>query len=500
MRIVWRILGWVVGVLILTPIFAVLAAVLLLNIAPGRRLVEHLAGQLTGGQVEIAGLSGRFPDALRLAHAEVRDPKGTWLTLDDIVLDWSPLALLHREAKVDLLQAGGILVSRLPEAAPDPAKPADNAPFSLPVRVSVEALHVRRLDVGAPVAGVAAALAVDGKAHLASLQDGDADVTIDRLDSAGSYEVHGRIDPTHLAAHLQVSEPPKGLIAAIAKLPDIGAITLQASVDGPRTAEAATLELSAGPLHASAKGRIDLAGQSADVDVSANAPAMTPAPGVSWQSVALDAHVHGPFTKPDATGTLRLAGLAAGGAQIATLSADLSGNQGAAAVRATVDGLRIPGPQPGLLAAAPVLLTADIRLDDPARPARFTLTHPLLQVDGTAKTGGDITAHVNLTAPDLTPLAAVGGVDLQGRTQLAIDAAMAGGTTNVTLDGTLGITGGMAPVPGLLGDAAKIGVTVALTGNDTRDQPRAGGRAHHQPSQRAARTRPGRWMCSIRSR
>ncbi len=468
MRIVWRILGWVVGVLILAPIFAVLAAVVLLNIDPGRRLVERLTGQLTSGQVEIAGLSGRFPDALRLAHAEVRDPKGAWLTLDDIVLNWSPLALVHREAKVDLLQAGRILVSRLPETAPTPtpAKPASNEPFSLPVRVSVESLQLRRVDVEAPVAGVAAALAVDGKAHLASLQDGDADVTIDRLDSAGSYEVHGRIDPTHLAAHLQVAEPPEGLVAAIAKLPDIGAITLQASVDGPRTAEAATLELSAGPLHANAKGRIDIEGQSADLDVSANAPAMTPAPGVSWQSVALDAHVHGPFTKPDATGTLRLAGLAAGGAQIATLSADLSGNQGAAAVRATVDGLRIPGPQPGLLAAAPVLLTANIQLDDPARPARFTLTHPLLQADGTAKTGGDIAAHVNLTAPDLKPLAAIGGVDLQGRTQLAIDAAMAGGTTNLTLDGTLGITGGMAPVPGLLGDAAKIGVTVALTGKD----------------------------------
>ena len=35
MRTVWRILGWVVGVLILAPIFVVLAAVLLLNIGPG---------------------------------------------------------------------------------------------------------------------------------------------------------------------------------------------------------------------------------------------------------------------------------------------------------------------------------------------------------------------------------------------------------------------------------------------------------------------------------
>ncbi len=200
-------------------------------------------------------------------------------------------------------------VLRLPVPQPAPRRqPADSKPFSLPVRVSVAALHVARAEIGAAVAGVAAALSLDGRAHLASLQDGDADLSLDRLDAAGSYEVHGRVDPAHLTARVQVSEPPQGLIAAIAKLPDIGAIALQASVDGPRTAEATALTLTAGPLQATAKGTVDLAGQPADLDVTANAPAMTPAPGVSWQSIALDAHVHGPFTKPDATGHLQRPG------------------------------------------------------------------------------------------------------------------------------------------------------------------------------------------------
>ena len=467
MRTLLRIVGWVLGVLILVPVFAVLAAILLLNIDPGRRLVERLAGQLTGGQVEIAGLSGRFPDALRLAHAEVHDAQGPWIILDNVALDWSPLALLHREARVDLLTAERVQVPRLPVSQPaTKPQPASSQPFSLPVHVTVASLHIARAEIGAPVAGVAAVLALDGRAHLASLQDGDADVTIDRLDSAGSYEVHGKIDPAHLAARLAVNEPPHGLIASIAKLPDIGAITLQASVDGPRSAEATALDLTAGPAHATAKGTVDLAGQSADLDVTANAPAMTPAPGVSWQTIALDAHVHGPFTKPDASGHLDVAGLAAGGASVGRLTAELQGNQGAAGLRANVAGLRIPGPKPDLLAAAPVVLQADARLDTPARPVTFSLSHPLLQATGHANTGGDITAHVDLTAPDLAPLAAAGGVDLQGRSQLAVDAAIAGGVTNVKVDGTVGVTGGLAPVPALLGDAAKIGVTVALAGSD----------------------------------
>ncbi len=467
MRTVLRVVVWVLGVLVLVPVFAVLAAILLLNIDPGRRLVERLAGQLTGGQVVIAGLGGRFPDALRLAHAEVHDAQGAWLLLDTVALDWSPLALLHKEARVDLLTAARVRVPRLPVSQPAPAgQPASSQPFSLPVRVSVQAIRIARAEIGAPVAGTAAVLALDGRAHLASLQNGDADVTIDRLDSAGSYVLHGKIDPTHLAAKLDIAEPPRGLIATIAKLPDIGAVALQASVDGPRAAEATSVALAAGPARLTAKGTVDLVNQAADLDLTANAPAMTPAPGVSWQTIALEAHVHGPFTKPDATGQLQLAGLAAGGAAVAKLSGDLHGNQGAAGLTATAEGVRIPGPKPDLLAGGNLVLQADARLDAPARPVTFTLSHPLLQATGHADTAGTVAGHVDLTLPDLQPLAAVGGVDLHGRTQLGVDASIAGGTTNLKLDGTVGITGGLSPVPALLGDAARIGVTVALAGSD----------------------------------
>lgn len=467
MRIVLKILGWTLGILIGLPLVLILLVIVLLNTGFGRGQVEHLTGQLTGGQVVIAGLSGRFPDSLRLAHAELRDTQGTWLTLDGVALNWSPTRLLAREALVDLLLADRIQVLRLPVAAPKPATPApaDDTPFSLPVRVSVETLRVARAEIGAPIAGTAAVLALAGSAHLVSLQDGDVDAAIDRLDSPGSYQVRGRIDPARIAARLRLNEPAGGLISTIAKLPDLGAIALQADVDGPRTAEATTLSLTAGPLAANAKGTLDLVAYGADMDVTANAPAMTPAPGVSWQTVALDAHVHGPFTKPDASGTLTMTGLQAAGVAFANLSAQIQGNQGAAGLHASITGLRIPGPKPDLLAAAPVILQADARLDDAKRPVTFTLAHPLIQAAGGADTGGDITAHADITLPDLAPLAAIGAVDLAGHAQLAVKAAMAGGTTKLDVDGTVGVTGGQAPIPALIGDA-KLGVSVALAGSD----------------------------------
>ncbi len=148
-------IGWVLGVLVLVPVFAVLAAVLLLNLDPGRRLVERLAGQLTGGQVAIAGLRGRFPDALRLRACRGARRRGR---LADRWTTWRwtgrRLALLHREARIDLLQAGRVQVPRLPVSSRGPAAPAsDAAVHAAGPRVGGGAARARA-EIGAPVAGV----------------------------------------------------------------------------------------------------------------------------------------------------------------------------------------------------------------------------------------------------------------------------------------------------------------------------------------------------------
>ena len=130
------------------------------------------------------------------------------------------------------------------------------------------------------------------------------------------------------------------------------------------------------------------------------------------------------------------------------------------------EGVRVPGPAPDLFASDPIRLQADARLDDQARPVTFTISHPVLSADGTAQTGGEIQTTVNLVVPNLTPLAAIGGVVIEGRTKLTVRAALAGQTTSVDVDGTVGITGGLAPVPALVGEEARIGVSVKLAGQD----------------------------------
>jgi translocation and assembly module TamB len=463
MRWVWRILA----ALVLLPVLVVLAVVGGLNTGPGQRFAAREIGSLSGGMVVLTGLSGRFPDALRIGHLEIRDSAGAWLVADDAALDWSPLALLHKVARIDSLSAARIAALRAPQSSGGSSKPSSGG--SLPVRVELRRLHVDRLELAAPLAGRPAVLALDGHAALDSAEAGEGALALRRLDAAGSYDLSGRADAASVQATLAVEEPAQGLISQAGGLPDLGAISAHVSLDGPWSRVAVQAAIAAGQLHAAAQGTIDAPGRAAELDVTASAPAMTPRPDVSWRSVSLDAHVHGRFTAPTATGTLRLEGLEAAGAGLGRLTADLSGDQGEARLKATAEGLRLPGPKPDLFAAAPLVLTADARLDTAGTPVRFTVAHPLLSARGTAHAGGSPGVDADLTLPDLAPLAAAGGADLHGRAQLHLTGTEQGDTTTAGLTGTLAVTGGMAPVPGLIGDAAKLDLTATLHGQDVTE-------------------------------
>jgi translocation and assembly module TamB len=458
-----RVLLILLMVVVLLPVVVVALVLGAANSGPGERLIERLTAQFTGGTVVLAGVGGRFLDAPRIARIEIRDADGVWLTIDDAALDWSPLRLLRGDAWIDRLTARRVVVARLPVSQPSSGP---STPFTLPVQVDGEVVQVGRVEVGAAVAGVAAVLSVDGqKIHLTTLTEGSGAAQIRRLDGGGAYDLSAEVGSALLRAKVEVDEPAGGLLGRLAHLPDLGALAGQVTMAGPWSAVAETFSLHAGLLQASSQGKIDFSGQTADVDVSAHAPAMTPAPGVSWQSVALDGHVHGSFSAPDADGTLDIAALEAGGARVARISAKVAGNAGHVGLQASVDGVLLPGPKPDVLAGAPMVLQADMRLDDPARPAVFTLKHPLVALDGSARLAAPLSVQARLNLPDLAPLAAVGGVLVDGKSALQITASMAGDVTSVAIDGGVSVTGGMAPLPGLVGDAT-IGVSAAVAGND----------------------------------
>ncbi len=463
MRRSGKALAWTLGILLGVPVL--LAAIVLVgaNIQPGRDLIERMVPHITGGDVTLQGLAGRFPDALRAARIEVRDPEGTWLVIEHLILDWAPLRLLIGAALIDRLAATRIELERLPVSS---SKSSESSAISLPIRVQLQWLDVARLDVAPMVAGAEAALSIEGHARLASLEQGDVVLKVQELDGAGSYQLDGSFDPKTLAGQLKAEEPANGLVARLVGLRDVGAIALDASLKGPRSAVTTDFSLDAGPLSAHAQGTLDLLDHAADLRLTASAPAMSPRADLSWHSVSLDATVSGPLAKATAAGTLHIVGLSAGGAEVATIAADVQGNAGQVEMRASMDGLRIPGQRPAALAAAPLAIQAEARLDMPERPVTFTLEHPLIRAKGKAQTAGEIQAAISLNLPDLAPLAAVAGADIRGHSALEFRAVEQTGTTTMDVEGTINIAGGAPPLPGLLGDSAQIVASAALRGQD----------------------------------
>ena len=156
---------------------------------------------------------------------------------------------------------------------------------------------------------------------------------------------------------------------------------------GPMDAIVTKIVLAAGKLSAHVDGTVDATHEARDVRVDARAPPMQPMPGIGWQAVAIDATAKGPFTAPNAAGTVNILGIEAPGTKVAAIAAKVSGNAGHVALDATVTGLSIPGPRPDLFAAAPVRIEATAELQPAAKPITLHLSHPLLDVQGHGTVG-----------------------------------------------------------------------------------------------------------------
>ncbi len=467
MRRLFKYLAWIIGLLIAIPIVLIGAVLLGANTNPGRRLIETLIPRVTDGAVQLEGLRGHFPDTLRVRRITVADHDGIYLTVTAAALDWSPWRLIEREVVVDRLEAQTVAVDRLPAAT---SNNGTSSGGSIPaLRGVVSRLHIARVDIGAAVAGQPIALTVDGAGQLAGPDTGEAHLAITALQPRENapldhYLVEASMVPSHLHATISIAEGAHGLLAGLAQLPDIGAIAIAGSVDGPLDALATQATIGAGLLRGNLNGSVNLPAQNADLAFSVVAPAMTPGPGVGWSLVRLEGKVHGPFTAPEATANLAADGLTAAGATIGSVRANISGDAtGRTELRATLDGLRVPGPSPDILANGPLTLDATAQLADAKRPVRFTLQHALFSADGTA----DATqGRIRLTVPDLGPFAAIGGIDLQGHTELEIGAARSRDAIELTLAGGIGITGGMSPVPALIGDSGTIDLAASVHGED----------------------------------
>ncbi len=434
-----RRLAWTLTTVVGLPLVALLLVVVALNTRHGRQAFERVIPRLTEDQVMVVGLSGRFPDALHAARIEVRDGLGAWLVMRDLDLAWSPLRLLRREALIDHLEAGQISFDRLPAYPPD----AEETDWALPLEINLQRFRVEQFVLAPEILGTSATLAVSGTGRFSSLEHAHVRLDISRHDQQGLYRGEARLDRSGLDIELAIEEAPQGLLAAWSGMSELGRLSLHGRLQGPRTSAQLSLQLATGQLNAKIRGGVNLEQETLDLNLAASAPSMRLRPDLSWQAATIDAEIRGAYAQPKATGTLKVDGLQAQEAFIRRIAAEITGDAtGDVRIQGNLEGLRLPGPQPALFAAAPVSFEINSRLEQPERPLTFSLRHPLLRARGRLTTAGPLRGDVALQAPHLGAFVALAGLEAQGDGELSLQVAANGNATRLVSKGRLKLTGG----------------------------------------------------------
>ncbi|MFT0861225.1 translocation/assembly module TamB domain-containing protein [Ancylobacter sp. G4_0304] len=521
---------------------------------PGKSVLARLASSLASTpdlRIEISDISGFIPSQMGIGTVTLADREGEFARIDDIRLDWRPLALFSGRVDVTALDIAKVAVARRPLPAQTPPEPATgNSTFALPVHVARFA--VGEIALAEPVVGHEATLSLQASADLAALGRALAlEFAVERHDAPGKIAGTARYAPEsgQLDLDIAAQEPAGGLIARAAGMD--GLPELDATLKGAGTLDAwdGRLNLSAGdvaqvggvagiravpqghrltfaldadmakllpanlaPLF---EGRTELAGAAlvdparlvtietataraagfgasvtGTFDAAANAPDLAfhvtlgeaarfaaLAPGVSWQSVALDGTLKGTLQAPSAVANVAVGGLtgAGYGAQNLSLVAgtvpDASGNL-AISVNGETSGLSATDPQvasalgtTGRFSATahrpaggePVLTALAIELT--ALTARFAGTADARDIDGTLHL-----ERLNLAA--LSPLA---GRTLAGEARADITVDASADLTRVSLEvkgGTSGVSTGIAAVDELFGRTTTLEGALARGGGN----------------------------------
>ena len=384
MRRALKFVAWSLGGLIALIILVGSALYIAANTDSGRAMIENLTGRLTGGHVKLTGLRGSLPRVLTLDRLQLSDDRGVWLSADRVTLRWTPLALFLRRVQVDSLQAARVIMERIPESS----GPATASPPSIP-HIDAASVSIDELDLGPQLNVVPAPLLLRGAVHLRTLTDMVIEVNAHRVGGIGDYVLHLQFDSKRMDAMLKLNEPAGGPLENLLQLPGLGALAATLNLNGPRSAERLELSIDAGTLHGSARGNVNVNELSGDLNFDFQAAAMSPRPDLSWDKVAVQGRWHGNLKTPTADGHVDVTKLQLpGGIQLAALRADATAGGGRAALKALVEGLQIPGPQPRLFAASPLNVDAAIQLNDPARPLDINASHRLFS----------LSAHVGMQA------------------------------------------------------------------------------------------------------
>lgn len=187
---------------------------------PDRRIAISDPGPLLSGK-------------LRIGTVTISDTKGTYATVRNLAVDWTPSALLAGRFRADRIAAATIEIDRRPVST-QPAAPA-NGPFRLPVAIDIASVEVGDVSLGRALVGKPMSFSLSGSG-LADADQIAANVEARRRNIPGSELVADLLyapADDRLRLKATVAEPAGGLVAGLLRLPGEPALKIHVDGDGP---------------------------------------------------------------------------------------------------------------------------------------------------------------------------------------------------------------------------------------------------------------------------
>lgn len=241
-----RVVRFVFKLLALLAVAPILLVAVFYGLLKSGLIAEHVSDLITllakkDGVffVRAEGVSGDLPEHLVIRKLEIGDGSSVYLTIENAAAWWHPLDIFHpfdqTKWKVDVeeIHAERVTWTHLPHDA----KP-DEEPFHWDnfVRIVIGHLRIDDFDLGGSLLGGAVErMRVEGSGVLGEWEHGFVKLDLEHIDGRrgkARIDVATQGSPLELSGRITAEEGPDGALAALARLDDAGAVTLDVRAGG----------------------------------------------------------------------------------------------------------------------------------------------------------------------------------------------------------------------------------------------------------------------------